>query len=49
MITQINNYTCKSFKNYTGTNVNESFKQKNIFFDIMLKEKHHYQNKFYLN
>ena len=32
MLTQINNYTCKSFKNYTGPNVNESFKQKNIFF-----------------
>ena len=32
MLTQISNYTYKSFKNYTGPNVTEPFKQKNIFF-----------------
>lgn len=32
MISQVNNYTFKSFKNYSGPNNEEKFKQKNIFF-----------------
>ena len=32
MIETINNYTFKSFKNYSGPNENEKFKQKNLFF-----------------
>lgn len=32
MIETINNYTFKSFKNYSGPNDDEKFKQKNLFF-----------------
>ena len=32
MIQAINNYTFKSFKNYSGPNQEEQFKQKNLFF-----------------
>lgn len=32
MIQTINNYTFKSFKNYSGPNQEEQFKQKNLFF-----------------
>ena len=32
MIETINNYTFKSFKNYSGPNNGEKFKQKNLFF-----------------
>lgn len=32
MIETINNYTFKSFKNYSGPNQEEKFKQKNMFF-----------------
>ena len=31
MIETINNYTFKSFKNYSSPNQEEKFKQKNIF------------------
>ena len=31
MIEVINNYTFKSFKNYSGPNSEDKFKQKNIF------------------
>ena len=32
MIQSINDYTFKSFKNYSGPNQEEQFKQKNLFF-----------------
>ena len=49
MLTQISNYTYKSFKNYTGPNVTEPFKQKNIFFGYNGKGKTALSKGIYLN
>ena len=46
MIETINNYTFKSFKNYSSPNQEEKFKQKIFFWDTMIKLKSLYLNEF---
>ena len=48
MITHINNYTFKSFKNYTGP-IETPFKEKIYFFAIMVNENLLFQKEYLMS